>query len=69
MPRNGRANDLWHWQIKVTSEVDAAVRAIRAARRRFVSAGVATLPDDRLGFTRGFLARDPDGHALLFTQR
>ncbi len=32
-----------------------------------VSAGVVRLPDARLGFTRGFLARDPDGHVLSFS--
>ncbi len=69
MPRDGQANDLWHWQITVrTSKADAACDALRAGKHRVVSSGVIRLPEDRLGFTKGFLARDPDGHALLFTE-
>jgi hypothetical protein len=29
-----------------------------------VSAGPVDLPDEHLGFARGFRARDPDGHVL-----
>jgi hypothetical protein len=32
-----------------------------------VSPGVVVLPDRHLGFDAGFLARDPDGHALRVT--
>lgn len=28
-----------------------------------------TLPDDRLGFRKGVLLRDPDGHALQVIER
>ena len=31
---------------------------------RFVSPGVVAISDGRLGFSRGLLARDPDGHGI-----
>ena len=71
-PRNGRpapkdtqANDIWHWQTTLaTTNAEVAVQKLRPARRQFLSPGVAKLPDTRLGFAKGFLARDPDGHGL-----
>jgi catechol 2,3-dioxygenase-like lactoylglutathione lyase family enzyme len=68
-PRDTRANDLWHWQtILATSSADEAMRTIRARNGRVVSPAVAALPDRSLGFTRGFLARDPDGHGVQIVQ-
>jgi hypothetical protein len=34
-----------------------------------VSPGVTQLPDDSLGFAKGLMARDPDGHALLLIEQ
>jgi catechol 2,3-dioxygenase-like lactoylglutathione lyase family enzyme len=75
-PRNGRpappdtrANDIWHWQtILATGSADEAMRNIRAGNGRVVSPAVAALPDRSLGFTKGFLARDPDGHGVQIVQ-
>jgi catechol 2,3-dioxygenase-like lactoylglutathione lyase family enzyme len=77
MPRNGRpapldtrANDLWHWQSTLTTEsAMAAAQKIRAARGKIVSPSVVEIPDKGLGFAKGFLARDPDGHGLQFVER
>jgi catechol 2,3-dioxygenase-like lactoylglutathione lyase family enzyme len=68
-PADSRANDLWHWQTRLsTADADAAEKALFAARARFVSTGTRTLPDRRLDFTRALLVRDPDGHALELTE-
>lgn len=68
-PADARANDLLHWQTRLlVSDLDAAERRLRAARCRMISPGIVTLPDNALGFRRGLLVRDPDGHALLLTQ-
>ena len=57
MPADERANDLIHWQTTLfTSDLGAAARTLRAAP--------VALPDARLGYSRAFLARDPDGHVL-----
>jgi MIP family channel proteins len=74
-PRTGRpapvdaaANDLAHWHTTVIPPDPAACAArLRAGRADFVSPGVVSLPNNGLGFTTGFLARDPDGHALRVT--
>ena len=54
-----------HWQTTgVTRRLESAVRTTRAAHAPWVSAGVVTLPERLLGFTKGLLVRDPDGHAI-----
>jgi catechol 2,3-dioxygenase-like lactoylglutathione lyase family enzyme len=70
MPRDTKANDLWRWQprLRVCDPSRVADR-LRAEKVRVVSDGLTTLPDGRLGFTRGVLGRDPDGHAILFSDR
>jgi catechol 2,3-dioxygenase-like lactoylglutathione lyase family enzyme len=60
-PPDERANDLMHWQITLAPDPESASSA------RLVSPGPVELPDARLGFRHGALARDPDGHGLLFT--
>jgi hypothetical protein len=47
----------------VVPDVEVAASTLRGAAP-FVSSSVVTLPDKTLGFTKGFLVRDPDGHAL-----
>lgn len=76
-PRSGRsapvdavANDLVHWHTTVVpGEPAAAAARLRGGRADFVSPGVVSLPDRALGFGAGFLARDPDGHALRVISR
>ncbi|MFO0848239.1 MAG: VOC family protein [Gemmataceae bacterium] len=67
MPRDSRANDLWHWHVRVRATDPE--RLADLGRGRLVSPGLVTLADGPLGYTRGLLARDPDGHAYLVTDR
>ncbi len=75
-PRNGRtypadakSNDIFHWQIRVRSSNLALVSQKLAAKNsRFVSSRVVALPDEKLGFAKGLVARDPDGHHLMFAE-
>ena len=70
MPIDTKANDLWHWQINLsTSSANATKHAIKPGQYPYVSAGVIALPDATLGFNRGMMVRDPDGHALIFIER
>lgn len=67
-PADERANDLASWQTRLhVADPSRAAVALRAARAGFVSPGVTPLPDDALGFTRGVVVRDPDGHDLAIT--
>ena len=75
-PRDGRpipldeyANDLVHRQTELeTDEAEDVAGAVREAKTRFVSSRVVLFHDSSIGFTRGFLIRDPDGHALSIIQ-
>jgi catechol 2,3-dioxygenase-like lactoylglutathione lyase family enzyme len=69
-PADTRANDLWHWQTTLaTGNAAMAERKIRGARGRLVSPKVVEIPDRALGFAKGLLARDPDGHGLQLIEK
>ncbi len=76
VPRNGRpypldskANDLWHWHTVVrTASPETALQSVIARKCRLISPDVMAVEDGSLGLSRGFLVRDPDGHALLMAQ-
>lgn len=69
-PADTRANDLWHWQTTLsTTRAEMAEKKIGATRGRVVSPGVAEIPGKGLGFIKGFLARDPDGHGLQLIEK
>jgi choline dehydrogenase-like flavoprotein len=69
-PPDTRANDLWHWQTAMrVGRADTAAEKLKAGRARFVSPGVATIQDQALGISKGFLVRDPDGHALQLIEK
>ena len=76
-PRNGRpapadtrANDLWHWHTLLsTTSAAVAKQKFRSTRGRLVSPGVIEIPEKRLGFAKGFLGRDPDGHGLQIIEK
>lgn len=70
MPPDTQANDLWHWQIRVSTHLLPQVeKAVSAAQGRLVSPATVRLTTTELGFSAGMMVRDPDGHALLFTER
>ncbi len=64
MPQDTSATDLWHWHVTVmVRDVDTATRSLCPQARCLSQAGVA-LPDHAMGFSKGLLVRDPDGHAI-----
>jgi catechol 2,3-dioxygenase-like lactoylglutathione lyase family enzyme len=68
-PDDLRSNDVLHWQIRLGSPgLDEAAGALRRSAVRQVSPGVVAAPLE-LGFVRGLLLRDADGHALELVQR
>jgi hypothetical protein len=69
-PSDGRANDLFHWQTTlVVNAADMFAQNLLAENFRFVSPGVVTISDGRLGFSKGLLARDPDGHVMVLIEK
>src|SRR5687767_4798021 len=68
-PVDARANDLFHWQTTLTvADVSAIEQSLRATNSRFVSPGSVSLTDLSLGFTKGLLVRDPDGHVMALVE-
>lgn len=68
-PSDARANDLVHWQTTVlVPDAAAAAAAVRQGEFHLVSAGPVELPDTVLGFRRGFMVRDPDGHVVQLVE-
>jgi catechol 2,3-dioxygenase-like lactoylglutathione lyase family enzyme len=64
-PADKRANDLVHWQTGlVTENSEGLAELLRRGPYSFVSDGLTALDPARLGFRRGFLVADPDGHVM-----
>lgn len=64
-PADKRANDLVHWQTGlVTKTATGLAERLRRGRHSLVSPGVTSLWGGALGFRRGFLVADPDGHVI-----
>jgi len=69
-PADERANDLVHWQTTVlVPDAGAAAAAVQRGRFRVITSTPVELPDTALGFRRGVLVRDPDGHAVQLVER
>ncbi len=67
--RDAKANDLIHWQtMLVTHDLETVVSNLRAERVELVSSGVTVMPKGELGFSKGTLILDPDGHAILLME-
>lgn len=68
-PTDEKANDLAHWQTQlITNSVEAASQQVRIERRSFVSSGVVSFAKSTVGFAKGVLVRDPDGHVMQFIE-
>jgi catechol 2,3-dioxygenase-like lactoylglutathione lyase family enzyme len=69
-PKDTRANDLWHWQTTLsTVSTSATARRFNGSRARMISPAIAQISDRAFAFTKGFLARDPDGHGLQIIEK
>ncbi len=68
IPADARANDLTHWQTRLTVANPETAHVSLQGRPTGVSA-IVTLPRPSGGVDRAFASRDPDGHALLVTGR
>jgi catechol 2,3-dioxygenase-like lactoylglutathione lyase family enzyme len=70
VPEGTKANDLVHWQTMIaTEDLDLMAQKLRQSRFGLVSSGVTVVPKEKLGFSRGVLVSDPDGHDLLLIQK
>ena len=69
-PGDERASDLFHWQTTlVVHDANKLAEGLVSGDFRFVSPGAVMVKDTRLGFARGLLVRDPDGHVMALIER
>lgn len=64
IPSDSRASDQWYWQMNFrAADPTTLYRQFIDAHAALVSSDVVRLGSPVLGLRRGFVARDPDGHA------
>lgn len=69
IPADSHPTDLWHWQTTVVVPDAAATAKTLCPRSSCLSHEEVTMPNRALGFAKGFLVRDPDGHAIQVVSR
>jgi hypothetical protein len=70
VPADARASDLLHWQTNlIVNTADSFAKRLLADNSPLVSPGVVSLNDKSLGFSKGLLARDPDGHVMALLEK
>jgi catechol 2,3-dioxygenase-like lactoylglutathione lyase family enzyme len=69
-PVDAQSNDLLHWQTTVVvKDLAALADRLRQEDASFISPGIVELTDTKLGFQKGFLVRDPDGHVMRIVEQ
>jgi hypothetical protein len=53
----------------LTRGAEVAARQLQTSRVNFVSSGVVANQTRELGFSKAFLVRDPDGHAVEIKEK
>lgn len=68
-PDNVKANDLIYWLTKITTKnIDALfIKVVESGYSTYTNV-IPSLNKDELGFSKGFIVKDPDGHRLLIVQ-
>jgi catechol 2,3-dioxygenase-like lactoylglutathione lyase family enzyme len=70
LPADAKPNDLLHWQTTlVVKDVEAISQQLHRSQATFISPQVVELPKQILGFRKGILIRDPDGHPLRLVEK
>jgi catechol 2,3-dioxygenase-like lactoylglutathione lyase family enzyme len=68
-PADTAANDLWHGHVVLrTPGVADAAGPLRSGHYGTAAGAPVALPGAELGYRHGLLARDPDGHGVLFVE-
>jgi catechol 2,3-dioxygenase-like lactoylglutathione lyase family enzyme len=69
-PPDARANDLIHWQTTlIVDDADEAAKELLKGGYIFISPGAVPVSETKLGFKKGFLVRDPDGHVMKVVEK
>ncbi len=70
LPVNEHPNDLLHWQTTLTvKDTESMTQRLRRSQSTFISPDAIAIPGQTLGFKKGFLVRDPDGHTMRLVEK
>jgi catechol 2,3-dioxygenase-like lactoylglutathione lyase family enzyme len=70
LPVDAKPNDLLHWQTTlVVKDAESIAQRLRHNQSRLISPNVVSIPGQTLGFKKGFLVRDPDGHTMRLVEK
>lgn len=70
LPADAKPNDLLHWQTTlVVKDAKAVAKRLRLNQSLFISPNIVVIPEQTLGFKKGFLVRDPDGHTMQLVEK
>jgi catechol 2,3-dioxygenase-like lactoylglutathione lyase family enzyme len=70
LPSDAKPNDLLHWQTTlVVKNVFAIANQLRLNQVAFISPNIVVIPGQTLGFKKGILVRDPDGHTMRLVEK
>ena len=69
-PPNTSPKDLIHWETTlVVEDTNMIAEKLLELRHQFVSEALVNITEPKLGFRRGFMVRDPDGHVLRIVEK
>lgn len=69
-PADEKANDIMHWQTTIDAEDPAGLaESLRKDGYSVISPAAVEVPGGELGFEKGFLVRDPDGHVMQVIEK
>jgi catechol 2,3-dioxygenase-like lactoylglutathione lyase family enzyme len=68
-PADSRTDDIWNWQTTlIVDDAESLFTKLKTARYLFVSKELVHQQTDGV-YTKSFIVRDPDGHAMLIEER
>lgn len=69
-PPDARPDDLIHYEtIFIASDIEALYKKFQDNKVVILSKGIAEFPKSSYGYSKGFYARDPDGHVIGIFER
>jgi catechol 2,3-dioxygenase-like lactoylglutathione lyase family enzyme len=69
-PEDSKVTDLWHWHTTIeVADLDKVFQTLQELNCRLISEGIVNLKGTGLGYKRGLMVRDPDGHAILLIEK
>jgi len=67
-PVNSHVYDLWHWHTTIkVNDIDSVYKSCMAAKFKLISKGLVSVNNNDISYTKSFMVRDADGHAVLIT--